>query len=1082
MARDAIRLISGAGGGGKGGGGSSGTTQVATEARDSLRSKAYAQVVDLIGEGEIEGLVNGLKSVYLDDTPIQNADGSFNFTGISIDSRNGTQNQAYIGGFPAVENEISVQLEVKTTTSIVRTVTNPNVDAVRVTMAIPALSYQDKKSGNITGTTVEYKIQVQTAGAGYVDATGIISITGKTTSRYERAHRVPLSGTGPWDIRVVRVTADSTVSNLQNKTYWSSYTEVIDAKLRYPNSAIVGLRVDSSQFQAIPQRSYDVKLLKVRVPSNYDPVARTYSGVWDGTFQIAWTDNPAWCFYDLMIVDRYGLGTFIQGGQVDKWALYQIARYCDELVPNGLGGYEPRFTCNVYIQGRQDAYKVIQDFVSCFRAMTYWASNSVTCVQDSPVDASYLYTMANVVDGVFQYAGTSSKARHTVAMVRWNDPEDMCRQKVEYVEDREGIARYGYIQTDVVGFGCTSRGQANRVGRWLLFSERLETESVTFKVGIEGAISRPGQVIKVADANRAGQRQGGRVRSATSSEIIVDQLPTNANGGELSIVMTDGTVQSSTVINATGNALTVSPPFSAIPQSGAIWVLSTTNVEAQIFRVVAVAETETGIYEISAISHNPDKYAAIENGLVLEPRSITVLTDPPPSPVNVSISETLYLTNAEVRTRVTVSWESEAFADTYGISYSVDGGNFIQLPETTVNSIDIDDAQAGSYTVRVYSINAIGRQSTQPAQASKTIFGKTAPPADVTGFSLIPMAGQAMLTWDRAVDLDVQVSGYVRIRYTPRTTGQTWNDAVDVMPALPGTAQNAVAPLLNGTYLAKFVDSLGNQSVNMAEIITTVPDLAGGNIVQTYTESSAFTGAKTRTIATAGGLQLDSALTLDEWTTPIDTLALIDYPGGVAPVGEYYFASRLDLGATYPTRFTATIQTQGIDTGSIVDSRLDDMDLWLDVDGSKLDAANATIYMRTTMDNPAVSPSWSPWKPFFVGEYSARAFEFKCELTSDDTNNNIAVQTLQVVADMPDRVEALSSLVSGTGSYHVTFSSPFRVAPAVGITANAMASGDYFTISGKNESGFDIIFKNSAGTTVSRTFDVLAKGYGRLVI
>lgn len=1076
------KIIAGAGGGGGKDGGSSSPTHVATEQRDSLRSTAYAQVIDLISEGEIEGLVDGFKSIYLNDTPLQNPDNSLNFSGIMVETRNGTQAQPYISGFPSVENEIAVQLQVKTTTPIVRTVTNSNVNAVRVTVAIPALTYQDPSNGDIKGTTVQYKIQVQSNGGGYADATGVITVTGKTSGRYERAHRIQLTGSAPWDVRMVRVTADSTQTNLQNQTWWSSYTEIIDAKLRYPNSALVAMRVDASQFQSIPSRSYDVKLLRVRVPYNYDPINRTYSGTWDGTFKLAWTDNPAWCFYDLLTTERYGLGTYIQRGQVDKWALYQIGKYCDERVPNGFGGTEPRFTCNVYIQTRQDAFKVVQDFSSCFRAMSYWASNSITCSQDAPSDPVALYTTANVVDGMFQYQGTSAKARHTVALVTWNDPDDMYRQKVEYVEDRDGIERYGYIQTDVVAFACTSRGQANRVGRWLLFSERLETESVTFKVGLDGAVSRPGQIIKVADSQRAGARNGGRIVSATTSSLTLDSAPGSSPfGGSLSVVLPDGSVQSSTVVGGNGLVVNVSPAFTTAPPAGAVWVLSIPTLQTQTFRVVSVAELENSVYEISAISHEPGKYGAIENGLALERRVYSNLSDPPPAPENITVEEALYQSSAEVRTRVTISWTAVPNADAYTISYSVDNGNYIDLPSTTVNSVDLNDAQPGTYKVKVYSLSSIGRRSVSPGMATKKIFGKTAPPADVVNFSLIPMAGQAMLTWDLPTDLDVFVGGYVRIRYTPRTTGQTWNDAVDVVPALPGSTQTAVAPLMSGTYMAKFVDSSGNQSVNHKEIVTTVPDLDWLNAVEVYTESPTFAGTKTGLAVGASGLQLDSALTIDEWTETLDDLPLVDYPGGVASSGTYLFENTLDLGGVYPTKFTAKIQTIGLAIGSIVDSRTDNVDLWLDIDGNELDAANAEIFMRTTSDDTTGTPQWSDWKPFFVGEYTARGYQFKVEMTSRDANNNIGIEYLQVSADMPDRVESVSSQVSGTTTYHVSYNNAFREVPAVGITANAMNSGDYYEITNKTAAGFDIIFKNSAGTAVSRTFDVIAKGYGRLI-
>ena len=366
------KLIIGAGGGGKGGGGSA---RVAQEAPDSLRSKAYARVVDLISEGEIEGLVDGLQSVYLDDTPIQNPDGSTNFSGVTLETRNGSQQQSYVPGFSSVENEVVVGVEVKASQSgsgVVRSITDPDVDAVRIKVSVPQLTNQDTTNGDLNGSSVNFAIDRQVNGGGFVEIVND-TISGKTTTKYQRSYYVPLTGSGPWEIRVRRITADSTSSAVQNKTFFDSYTEVIESKLRYPNSALVALRVDASQFSNIPRRSYDMKLLRVRVPVNYDPVTRAYSGVWNGTFKIAWTDNPAWCFYDLVTSTRYGLGGYIPEAQVDKWALYRVAQYCDQLVPNGLGGFEPRFTCNLYLQTREQAYKVVQDMASIFRGMVYWS-------------------------------------------------------------------------------------------------------------------------------------------------------------------------------------------------------------------------------------------------------------------------------------------------------------------------------------------------------------------------------------------------------------------------------------------------------------------------------------------------------------------------------------------------------------------------------------------------------------------------------------------------------------------------------------------------------------------------------------
>jgi predicted phage tail protein len=419
---------------------------------------------------------------------------------VTLEARTGTQQQSYIPGFSSVENEVSVGVECKYGQPVVRSITDPDVDAVRIKASIPTLTLQGTTNGDLNGTSVTYAIDLQSRGAGYAQILQD-TVSGKTSSRYQRSYYVPLSGTGPWDVRLRRITADSTQTSLQNKTFLESYTEVIESKLRYPNSALMALRVDASQFTSIPRRSYELEALRVRIPSNYFPETRSYAGVWDGSFKVAWTDNPAWCFYDLVTNTRYGLGNYIPesrrstSGRCTGWPGTVTI-----LVPNGLGGYEPRFTCNLYLQTRSRPTRWCRTWPRCSGA---WPTGRVVPSRSrrmrrrSPV---YQFTAANVIDGEFAYQGSSAKARHTVALVSWVDPDDFYRQKVEYVEDLAGIARYGVVQADVVAMGCTSRGQANRVGKWLLYSEQSESEIITFRTGLEGAVVRPGDVIKVADS------------------------------------------------------------------------------------------------------------------------------------------------------------------------------------------------------------------------------------------------------------------------------------------------------------------------------------------------------------------------------------------------------------------------------------------------------------------------------------------------------------------------------------------------------------------------------------------------------
>jgi predicted phage tail protein len=800
-------LIIGAGGGGKGGGGAS--ARVAQEAPDSLRSKAYARVVDLISEGEIEGLVDGLQSVYLDDTPIQNADGTTNFSGVTLETRDGTQQQSYVPGFSSVENEVPVGVEIKASQPVVRSITDPDVDAVRIKVSVGQLTNQDTTNGDLNGSAVSFSIDRQVSGGGFVEVIND-TISGKTTTKYQRSYYVPLTGNGPWEIRVRRVTADSTSSAIQNKTYLDSYTEVVESKLRYPNSALVALRVDASQFSAIPRRSYDMKLLRVRVPVNYDPGTRTYSGVWNGNFKIAWTDNPAWCFYDLVTSTRYGLGGYIPESQVDKWALYRVAQYCDQLVPNGLGGFEPRFTCNLYLQTREQAYKVVQDMASIFRGMVYWSGGAITVTQDAPSDAVYQFAPGNVVDGEFAYQGSSAKARHTVALVTWNDPDDFYRQKVEYVEDAAGIARYGIVQSDVVALGCTARGQAHRVGKWLLFSEQSESEIVTFRTGLEGAVVRPGDIIKVADPVRGGMRLGGRIAAATASTVTLDQeLPADLPW-RLAVVLPNGTVEERLVGPVSGRTLTVTIPFSSVPQVDAIWMLASSIIEPQLFRVVSVAERDPGVHEVTALAHNPSKYAAIEEGLALQPRSITVLSDIPPPPTGLAMQESLYRVKDQAQVLVQVSWTEVQTAIAYRLSYRVAGGNFVSLPLTSANYAEIRDAQEGQYE---FSLRAIGitRKESIPATLSGVVLGKTLPPSDVTGFTVQRRVSDLMIAWDELQDADL--SGYeVRV-------GAGWDDA-QLVAKTSGTQmlhdQSAAGQY---PYHIRAIDTSGNYSAHVTTFV-----------------------------------------------------------------------------------------------------------------------------------------------------------------------------------------------------------------------------------------------------------------------
>lgn len=720
-----LKLVRGAGGGkGKKGG------RAAIEAPDSLRSRQFARFVDLIGEGEMEGLVGSdvslemaERSIYLDGTPLRNEYGAPNFDldGLAWSFVPGIQHQAVLPVSSGnTSTEVAVGQEVKYGNTgggpVVRSIPETYIDAVRITVRVPSLYKQNTSNGDVTGTSVTVAIDVQSNGGGFVEVM-TQTIKGKTSSDYLRSFEFDLPGQGPWDVRVRRVTQDSTTMAVQDRTYFDSMTKIVKEEFSYPNSAMFGMKIDSGLFSSIPTRGYLMDLLKVKVPTNYNPKTRVYTGLWDGTFKIAWTDNPAWCWYDLATNEKHGLGRYIDTSTIDKWALYAIAQYCDELVPDGFGGTEPRFTCNLYLQTREEALRVLMNMASIFRGITYWHSNSVFCSQDRPADPVRIFTAANVINGLFTYSGTARGARHTVALVSWNDPENLYRQTTEYVEDREGINLFGVRETEVVAFGCTSRGQAHRFGLWSLLTEREETDTISFRTSIEGSGLMPGDIIQVSDSARSGVRVAGRLMGATTTTLQLDAPVTLEPGKSYSItVMMPAGVSQERAIAWSGDdpeevtEVTLIAPLDATPVDRAVWVLSTETLLPELWRVVSVLEAEPGILEITGLEHIPGKYALIEQGLSLQPRQTSVLSTVPGVVTNVvTKTEVRRLNTVDYSTRIAVSWTAPSSgAARYLVSWRRDDDSPKEA-YTSQPSFDIDDVAAGNYTVSISAENALGR-------------------------------------------------------------------------------------------------------------------------------------------------------------------------------------------------------------------------------------------------------------------------------------------------------------------------------------------------------------------------------------
>lgn len=797
--RERYPVVAGAGGGGgKGGGGSA---RAAVEDPDSLQSRGMVSILDLLGEGQIGGLVDGAKSIFFNDTPLMNIDGNYNFAGVSWEQRVGMQDQPVMGSFGNIEAPTVVNTKVTNAIPINATISNPNADAVRLIVSVNGLTSQDTTTGDVHGASVDFKFDISTNGGTFQPLSGDLRIAGKTRSKYQRSYyyalpRKDTSGAKAeyWTVRMTRITEDP-AANIQNALVFDTLIEVVETKLNYPNSALVGVTIDSSQFNSIPSRAYLVDGLFIRVPSNYNPVTRAYSGVWDGTFKVAISNNPAWVLYDVLTNERYGLGQFLNAQQIDKAKLYQIGKYCDELVPSGsfdsFGNpiYEPRFTINTAIQQQAEAYKLISDLTSVFRGMAYWNGGQVGFMQDSPGDVQMIFSQANVVDGVFTYTGSSRKDRHSVAHIGWNDPAQNYKRVIEYVENPAMIAKVGIRKLETLAFGCTSRGQAHRVGLWMLYTEQFESDVVSFRVGIDSAFVLPGDIIKIHDTSRAGNRMGGRIVAATSTSATLD-APVKLRGKEgtvISIRMPDGSFVERIIRHLSSNVETEVTevawyePLPELPVANAIWMIAEPDLKPMLARVIGVAQGDTpGEFAISAVEHNPSKFAAIEQGLRLEEQPTSLVSTKYQAPVKeVMFSESSMTVAPGVQgLNLNVSWEGNGTY--YEVSWKRYGKyetNW-EVITTTNPMIELDNVRAGTYKFIIVAVNGFNVKSTK-VEADYTTVGKTAAPGDVANFQVTKRSRDLLLTWDAVMDINLK--GYeVRV-------GPSWDAGAVITTNFYGT-------------------------------------------------------------------------------------------------------------------------------------------------------------------------------------------------------------------------------------------------------------------------------------------------------
>ena len=715
---------------GKGGGG--GHTPV--EAKETSRSKQLVKIVEVISDGEIEGLADGMKSVYFDNTPVQNKDGSYNFNNVQLEGRVGSQVQDVIAGFNTSEKEVSVGTQVRKNLPITRTVTDNKVSRLRLTIGVQSLFGQNE-NGDTSGTTVNLVITI--GSQSYP-----VSISGKYSSQYLQQHTFDNLPPVPFTVKVERVTEDSKSQRLQNNTVWSSYTEIIDTEFTYPNTALIGVKFDSEYFSNIPARTYDLLGLRVKVPSNYDTRTRKYTGMWDGTFKTDWTDNPAWILYDVVTSKRYGLGNRLGEFGADKWALYQVSQYCDQLVPDGFGGQEPRFTCNAWLTEQRSAYDVINDICSIFRAMPVWNGQQLTVVMDRPSDPVWTYTNANVEKGEFNYTFSAKKARHNAIQIEYADKDNGYEKAIEYVSDDESIRRNGLNVKKITAFGCTSRGQAHRTGLWLLQTEKLETKTVSFVVGTEGLMHVPGDIIKVADTYYAGTNVGGRVLSVNGKKVTLDrEISVNGNS-YFSYINQNAKHQDIKIISANGAEVTLDQEPAGLEAYG-VWSLSTQQVTSQLFKAISVKEETKGKYTITALQHEPQKEAIVDNGAKFEPKATSILTVPQVSNIGVTVNPDGSISFAGDITggNGVIKYDFRIYKD--GALYDV------RLGQTSPN-LNLDSLENGEYTVVILVKNERGQVLSERTQT----FVIDKPPAP-TGVRVTGGLGNITIEWDWVNDATV---------------------------------------------------------------------------------------------------------------------------------------------------------------------------------------------------------------------------------------------------------------------------------------------------------------------------------------
>ncbi len=1141
MIEDNKHIAGSGGGGGKGGG-----QDPPTITPDNLHSKQFATLLDLISEGEIEGFSSpskegrtkgttayknaAKKDIFLDDTPIlsftadstdpQNFD--FNHQNVDLDIRFGTDPQTKMSKVSGSASLFNVGVKVENGSPITRQLTNnSNLDAVKITVTVPILQVIEE-DGDVVGSSVSFDIQLQYNGGGFTTIHSD-TIRGRTADAYNREYRIELTGAHPVDVRLVKTSANST-DRIQRDLIWQSYSELEDDSSTYPNSAFTRLRLDSEFFSRIPRRTFRVRGVKVRIPGagasgSGTPTIDLQTGrivypngyIFNGVMGAAqWTTCPAMILLDLLTNTRYGLGNHIIDSNLDLFSFVTASKFSNTLVDDGFGGQEARFACNINIQTSVEAFTVINTLSGIMRCMPIWSEGALLLTQDSPKDPSYLFTLANVGPEGFSYTGSSLKTRSTVVAVSYFNMETRDLDYEEVEAEAAYRSKYGLHVKRVKALGCTSRGQARRFAKAILFAEQRETEAVSFSVSMEsGCVVRPGAIISISDPARSGIRRAGRINTATTTQITVDNSSdtdlSDQNNPKLSVILPNGTVETKNVTSISGKVITLESALSQTPNVNSIWMLENDTVSAQSFRVMSVEERDGISYGISALAYVNEKYAFIEDGETITPQQISTLNLLKPPPQGLSAEEVIVLINNQPVSKLIIRWQPVTGVSNYMVNYRFDNNNIVSAI-TSSPDFEIFNTKVGSYEVSVFSLNAAQEASATPATDTFNTIGKTAVPADVTGVSAEQIPGDSgsiRLSWNKSTDLDVTHGGFVYIRHdSSKTDGTaTFENAVDLIEAVPGNSTSAIVPAITGEYILKFQDDGGRFSTGEGSAVVQLADNSTNLLVQTRREDQdvpKFQGVKINTAVdeATDALNLAGVGLFDDIGVTIGTsfddpvIASIDDIGGSSPTGSYDFKDTLDLGGVFSLDLVRHFKTEGYFPSDLFDARQSAFPTTGNFDGTEANDVDAQLFVRTTQDDPSGSPTYTAFQPFASGTFKARGFQFRTVLTSTDPDQDIRVFELGYTAKIQARQEIRTNITQSAGATSYTFDNAFFTGtaallgvnsnlPSVNITAQNLASGDYFVITNLSGTGFTIDFKNSSNASIGKNFSYTAVGFGK---